>query len=71
MNKLNIKFVIPTCSLLILTYCQVSSQNHHLYRFIINKLKQRATFALTTLVKEELHDGEEKVEFNTSMLHSL
>lgn len=71
MNKLKIKFVIPTCSLLILTNCQVLSQNQSLYRFIINKKEQQATFAPTALVKKELHDREYEIEFNISSMLGL
>jgi len=50
---------------------QVLSQLQSLYRFIINKKEQQATFALTTLVKKELHDGEYEMEFNISSLLGL
>ena len=46
----------------------VLSQNQSSYRFIINKEKQQAKVAFLTLVKEELQDGEYKVEFNISSL---
>ena len=71
MNKLKIKFVIPTCLLLIQRNIQVLSQNQSLYRFVINKKEQQAKFALLTLVKEELPNVEHKVDFNMSLLHSL
>lgn len=71
MNKLKIKFVIPTCLLLIQRNIQVLSQNQSLYRFVINKKEQQAKIALLTLVKEELHNVEYKVDFNLSSMLGL
>ena len=68
MNKLKFRFLLPTCILAILVNFQVLSQNQSSYRFIINKEKQQAKVAFLTLVKEELQDGEYKVEFNISSL---
>jgi hypothetical protein len=71
MNKLKFRFLLPTCILLIPPNFQVLSQNQSLYRFIINKKEQRAKFALVTLVKEVLHNGEYKVDFNLSSMLGL
>jgi len=66
MNKIIDSYLFIISKNLKLPKIQVLSQNQSSYRFIISKKEQQAKFALLTLVKEELHNGEYKVEFNTS-----
>ena len=69
MNKLKIKFIIQTCLLLILPATQVLLQNRSLYRFIISKEEQKATFVLVVLVNEFLLPREHDIRFNTSSIN--
>jgi hypothetical protein len=66
MNKIIDRYLFIIYILPIPLNFQILSQNQSSYRFIISKKEQQAKFALLTLVKEELHNGEYKVEFNTS-----
>jgi hypothetical protein len=68
MNKIIDRYLFIIYILPIPLNFQVLSQNHSLYRFVINKKEQQAKFALLTLVKEELPAGEYEVEFKTSSL---
>ena len=70
MKKIIDRYLFIISTNLKLPKIQVLSQNQSLYRFIISKKEQQAKFALLTLVKEELLNVEDKVEFNMSFLHS-
>jgi hypothetical protein len=66
MNIIIDRYLFIISILLILPNIQVLSQNQSLYCFLINKKEQQAMIALLTLVKEELQNGEYKIEFITS-----
>jgi hypothetical protein len=71
MNKIIDRYLFIIYILPIPLNFQVLSQNHSLYRFVINKKEQQAKFALLTLVKEELPTGEYEAEFNISFINHL
>lgn len=69
MNKLKIKFIIPTCLPLIQSNIQVLSQNQSLYCFINNKSEELASSAFETSANEVLHPRENNVRFNSSSIN--